>query len=79
MTLQSQQPEESELQGLTPRQQEVAALVARGRTNSQIAEELFISRYTAETHVKHILAQLGFSSRAEIAAWAGQRGLIQRI
>jgi DNA-binding CsgD family transcriptional regulator len=73
-----QQVANNELQGLTRRQQEVAALVARGLTNAQVAEELFISRYTAETHVKHILAQLGFSSRAQIAAWASQKGLIER-
>ncbi len=68
-----------EFQGVTPRQREVAALVARGLTNGQIAKELFISRYTVETHVKHILTQLGFSSRAEIAAWATHKGLIDRI
>lgn len=73
-----QQTASNEFEGLTPRQQEVAALVARGLTNGRIAEALFISRYTAETHVKHILAQLGFSSRAEIAVWASQQGLLDR-
>ncbi len=55
---------------LTRREREVASLVARGLTNRQIAEQLFISDRTAETHVIHILNKLGFSSRAQVAAWA---------
>lgn len=58
---------------LTPRQQEVATLVARGCTNKQIAQRLQVSRYTAETHVRNILERLGAASRSEIAAWATQR------
>jgi predicted ATPase/class 3 adenylate cyclase/DNA-binding CsgD family transcriptional regulator len=58
---------------LTPRQQEVAALVARGLTNKQIAHRLGISRFTAETHVRNILERLGAASRAEIATWAAHR------
>ena len=65
--------------GLTPRQREVAGLVAVGMTNRQIADRLVVSPYTAETHVKHILARLGFSARAEIAAWASGKGLIDDI
>ena len=58
---------------LTPRQQEVARLVARGCTNKQIAQRLGISRFTAETHVRNILERLGAAGRSEIAAWyAGQ-------
>jgi non-specific serine/threonine protein kinase len=63
---------------LTLREQEVAALVARGLTNSQIAAELVIAKGTATNHVKHILARLGLSSRAQIAAWAVDRGLVGR-
>ena len=55
---------------LTPREQEVAALVAKGYRNREIAEALVISEGTATLHVKHILRRLGFSSRSEIAAWA---------
>jgi non-specific serine/threonine protein kinase len=55
---------------LTHREQEVAALVSRGLSNSQIAGTLVISARTAETHVQHIMTKLGFSSRAEIAAWS---------
>jgi DNA-binding NarL/FixJ family response regulator len=48
----------------------VVALVASGRSNKAIAEELFISPATAARHVANILAKLGFRSRAQIAAWA---------
>jgi len=54
---------------LTPRELEVARLVAGGRSNRQIAAELVISQRTAEGHVERILAKLGFTSRAQVAAW----------
>jgi pimeloyl-ACP methyl ester carboxylesterase/DNA-binding CsgD family transcriptional regulator len=54
---------------LTPRQAQVAALVAQGRSNRQIAEELVITERSAESHVERIRARLGFRSRAQIAAW----------
>jgi DNA-binding CsgD family transcriptional regulator/tetratricopeptide (TPR) repeat protein len=56
--------------GLTPREREVLALVADGRSNRQIAEALFISNKTASVHVSHILAKLGVTSRVEAAAVA---------
>ncbi len=55
--------------GLTPREEEVAALVARGMTNRRIAAELVLSPRTVDNHVNRILTKLGFSSRARIAAW----------
>ena len=55
---------------LSPREQEVARLVARGLTNKQIGETLYVSERTAENHVQHILTKLGFSNRSQIAAWA---------
>jgi non-specific serine/threonine protein kinase len=55
---------------VTPREMQVARLLARGFSNRRIAEALVISQETAAVHVKHILAKLGFSSRAQIAAWA---------
>src|SRR5262249_35338056 len=58
---------------LTPREREVVALVASGRSNRAIAEELFISPATAARHVANILAKLGFNSRGQIAAWAADR------
>jgi DNA-binding CsgD family transcriptional regulator len=56
--------------GLTPREREVLALVADGRTNRQIAEALFISEKTASVHVSNILAKLGVANRGEAAAVA---------
>jgi DNA-binding NarL/FixJ family response regulator len=55
---------------LSPREVEVAKLVARGLTNKQIGETLYVSERTAENHVQHILVKLGFSNRSQIAAWA---------
>ncbi|MFE4455873.1 ATP-binding protein [Nocardia tengchongensis] len=54
---------------LTRREREVAALVARGRTNRQIARALGISERTAEVHVHNIAGKLGASGRAEVAVW----------
>ncbi|MFN8526650.1 MAG: tetratricopeptide repeat protein [Chloroflexota bacterium] len=55
---------------VTPREREVAILIARGLTNRQIAETLVITEGTAANHVVHILNKLGFSSRAQVASWA---------
>jgi non-specific serine/threonine protein kinase len=60
---------------LTSREREVAALVARGQTNRQIATTLVISERTADAHVQNILNKLGFNARAQIATWATARGL----
>jgi DNA-binding CsgD family transcriptional regulator len=60
---------------LTAREQDVAALLAAGRTNREIAEELVITAATAEVHVRHILNKLGFKSRSQVARWAIDRGL----
>jgi DNA-binding CsgD family transcriptional regulator len=54
---------------LTPRQREVAALIADGLTNRQIAERLYITERSAESHVERIRDRLGFRSRSQIAAW----------
>jgi non-specific serine/threonine protein kinase len=61
---------------LTRREKEVAALVAQGMSNRQIAQELSISERTIENHVSKILRKLEFASRTEIAAWATQQRLI---
>jgi predicted ATPase/DNA-binding CsgD family transcriptional regulator len=63
--------------GLTAREQEVAALIARGLTNRQIGTRLVITEGTAASHVVHILDKLGFSSRAQIAVWAAEHGLLE--
>jgi DNA-binding CsgD family transcriptional regulator len=54
---------------LTPREREVAELVAAGLSNRQIAERLVISERTAEAHLEHIRAKLECRSRAQVAAW----------
>jgi predicted ATPase/DNA-binding NarL/FixJ family response regulator len=59
---------------LTRRELDVAALVAQGLSNSQIAAALVISSRTAETHVAHIMTKLGFSARSQIAAWSAASG-----
>ena len=58
---------------LSPREIEVADLVAEGLSNPAIARRLYLSWPTVASHVTHILAKLGFSSRAQIAAWAARR------
>jgi len=58
---------------LTPREQQVAALVASGRTNRQIGRMLGISEKTAEVHLHHVMGKLHVRSRAEVAAWAVTR------
>jgi predicted ATPase/DNA-binding CsgD family transcriptional regulator len=58
--------------GLTPRELQIAALIAQGRSNKAIGEELVISPATAARHVANILLKLGFSSRAQVAAWASR-------
>ena len=54
---------------LTSRELQVARLIGAGRSNKEIAAELVIAQRTAENHVEHILAKLGFTSRAQVAAW----------
>jgi len=60
---------------LTPREREVAALVARGLTNREAAQELLVAPRTIETHLEHIFAKLGVQTRAEVAAWAARQDL----
>jgi DNA-binding CsgD family transcriptional regulator len=69
------EPDDSEQLGLTAREREVLRLVAEGHSNSEIAQELFISRKTASVHVSNILAKLGVTSRVQAAAVAHRRGL----
>ena len=61
---------------LTPREHDVLHLVANGRTNREIAEELYISTKTASVHVSNILAKLGVSSRVQAATAAYRLGLV---
>jgi len=61
--------------GLSAREREVATLVTQGKTNREIAAHLVVSERTAEAHISNILAKLGFTTRAQIAAWATEKGL----
>jgi predicted ATPase/DNA-binding CsgD family transcriptional regulator len=55
---------------LTAREREVVALIAAGKSNKQIAAELYISTATAARHVANIFAKLGYTSRSQVAVWA---------
>jgi DNA-binding CsgD family transcriptional regulator len=61
---------------LTPREVTVVERLALGRTNRQIAEELFLSRRTVDMHVRHILAKLHAANRVEAAGAAQRLGIV---
>ncbi|HEY2592455.1 MAG TPA: LuxR C-terminal-related transcriptional regulator, partial [Chloroflexota bacterium] len=63
------------LSQLSPREREVATLVAQGLSNRDIAQRLVVSERTAENHVQHVLNRLGLHSRAQVAVWAVHNGL----
>src|SRR2546426_7286485 len=58
--------------GLSRREIEIAELVAAGMTSRAIAEKLFLSERTVETHLTHIMTKLAFSSRAQVATWVAE-------
>jgi DNA-binding NarL/FixJ family response regulator len=64
------------IEPLTDREEEVLALLARGRTNAEIAADLFIGLTTAKTHVASLLAKIGARNRVEIAMWAYDTGRV---
>jgi predicted ATPase/DNA-binding CsgD family transcriptional regulator/tetratricopeptide (TPR) repeat protein len=68
---------QQQLDGLTEREREVARLVAHGKSNRAIADQLVVGVSTVEAHITHIFTRLGFSSRTQIAAWAIDKGLAQ--
>ncbi len=70
--------EAAQYNGLTVREREVAALMALGQTNGEIAQALVVTKRTVETHIRNILDKLGFSSRAQVIVWAIERGLTKR-
>ena len=69
--------DDSVLDQLTPREVEVLALVGKGRSNDEIAEELFISASTAKTHVNRAMMKLGVHDRAQLVVLAYETGLIR--
>jgi DNA-binding NarL/FixJ family response regulator len=62
--------------GLTQREAEVLRLIAAGRTNSEIAEQIFVSEATVKTHVNHIFAKTDSRDRAQAVAYAHRHGLV---
>lgn len=68
-------PKEDPLAELTEREREILRLVAEGKPNKEIANELVISERTARTHVSNILRKLGLSSRTQAALWAIRAGI----
>ncbi|MGQ0600695.1 MAG: LuxR C-terminal-related transcriptional regulator [Anaerolineales bacterium] len=62
---------------LTAREREVAARIAQGKSNGEIADELVVSKRTVETHIANLLSKLGYSNRAQIVRWAIQAGLVK--
>ncbi len=64
---------------LTTREREVASLIAFGKSNREIAEELVVSKRTVESHIANILSKLGFTNRAQIVRWALETGLVKSL
>jgi non-specific serine/threonine protein kinase len=62
--------------GLTAREREVAALIAQGKSNREIAEDLVVSERTVESHVSNIMFKLGVQSRRQIREWVIEKGLV---
>jgi non-specific serine/threonine protein kinase len=70
----SRRAEAARFGGLSMREREVAALIARGLANREIADEMVVGERTIETHVSNILGKLELGSRREVARWAAERG-----
>ena len=69
------QSEAEKFEGLTAREREVAWFLSQGKSNREIAEGLILSERTVENHISNIFMKLGFTSRAQVAVWAVEKGL----
>jgi DNA-binding NarL/FixJ family response regulator len=68
-----------DFEGLTQREREVASLVALGKTNQVIAQDLTLSERTIEKHIENIMSKLGFNARSQIAVWAVEKNLSNKL
>lgn len=76
--LDGHKPPTQPFEPLTAREEQVLVTVARGRTNAEIADELYISLSTVKTHLASLMQKLGARNRVEIAMWAYESGRVSR-
>lgn len=74
--LRAERPPAQPLEPLTEREEEVLLAVATGRTNAEIADDLYMSLSTAKTHLASIMRKIGARNRVEIAMWAYETGRV---